>query len=103
MKTLLDASSGHGSVYIGTSGYPDSLQAILLEHIVKRGKDFDVAVLEKLACPLQLRLVVRADSNKSGMRNTIQQCLCVTLAHSAQTDHGDVESGRRGLGRHIVE
>ena len=58
METLVDASSSHGSMYIGTGRHPDSLQPILFEHIVKGGKDLDVVVLEELTCPLQLSLVV---------------------------------------------
>lgn len=90
-------------MYIGTGRYPDSLQAILLEHIVKGGKDFNVTVFEELACPLQLGLVVRTNGNESGVRNTIQQCLCMTLAHSTQTDYRNVESGGRSLRRHVVK
>lgn len=58
MKTLLNTSSGHRSMNISTRRYPDSLQPILPKHIVKGGKDFDVAVLAELACPVQLSLVV---------------------------------------------
>lgn len=83
--------------------HPNSLKPFLLDHLIKRGKDFDVAVFEELASPLEFSLIVRADGDEIGVRDAIHQGLCMAFAHSTQADDCNVEFGRGSLRRHVVQ
>lgn len=100
MEILPNGGQSLGSIGVGARGYPDGLEAWVVDHCPVVLIDYNALIFVLVACLAQVGRLSTADGNHICMEDTVEKCADKALVHASEASDGGINFGvPHGSGR----